>query len=570
MKKMTRRGFVKSGAIGVAAATVLALDVVEASGGSASAATEDSLSPQSLAALSTVVDRQLQGWTSWLTRSGAKGVVSECGWPNRTAAPSEATAWNDVARSWLTKAAAAETPVLSWGSGRVWAPTYLIGALTAQNPKTYISTTQSNARLMANVLGKTHTWGTNLSGGERSSVQSGTGTLLPIVGGGVFSNGNPGKVGVDYFYPTQGDLRYCAAAGVRIVRLPIRWERIQPELSGPLNPMELGLVLAALVGAGKVGMKMVPELHNGAAYVVKGASITTGKSLRLGYRRGTLTASQFVDFWTRFAKAVSSHPGAVAGLEAYGLMNEPNTAPEAQALGANLLANGSFSVRTTAGWTPYQSRLQAVKPPAVAALQITSSGGITGAETDFSVTGKQQLALSGAVMAATTPRQWGVQVDWFGADGRWIGQQSGDWPVDSVGKWTTIAAVLAVPAGATLARTRFRSDKALPAGEVHYLSSCTVHHAAGGFTGPQVWEQLSAAAVGAVRAAGVKSKIWVAGHNAQSPVSWLTDHSAGAWISDPLNKTVYDAHHYFDLAAGGAGIYAGPIGLDAAAAERVL
>ena len=49
----------------------------------------------------------------------------------------------------------------------------------------------------------------------------------------------PGVADKDYRYPTAADLRYVAGRGHRMVRLPIRWERIQPTLLGPLHPAEL-------------------------------------------------------------------------------------------------------------------------------------------------------------------------------------------------------------------------------------------------------------------------------------------------------------------------------------------
>ena len=57
---------------------------------------------------------------------------------------------------------------------------------------------------------------------------------------------NPGRHGEDYVYPAAayvGD-RYSEAAelvaqGVTMFRLPFRWERLQPELAGPLNADEL-------------------------------------------------------------------------------------------------------------------------------------------------------------------------------------------------------------------------------------------------------------------------------------------------------------------------------------------
>ncbi|RZA00362.1 MAG: hypothetical protein EOO68_11395 [Moraxellaceae bacterium] len=49
----------------------------------------------------------------------------------------------------------------------------------------------------------------------------------------------PGEIHKDYTYPVAADLAFIAAQGANVIRLPIRWERIQPTVLTPLNPAEL-------------------------------------------------------------------------------------------------------------------------------------------------------------------------------------------------------------------------------------------------------------------------------------------------------------------------------------------
>ncbi|HSW89202.1 MAG TPA: hypothetical protein VLG12_08615, partial [Candidatus Saccharimonadales bacterium] len=55
--------------------------------------------------------------------------------------------------------------------------------------------------------------------------------------GGEFGEKNlPGKLYTDYIYPHDNlDFRYFSAKHVSVIRLPIRWERIQPTAFGPLS-----------------------------------------------------------------------------------------------------------------------------------------------------------------------------------------------------------------------------------------------------------------------------------------------------------------------------------------------
>jgi len=57
--------------------------------------------------------------------------------------------------------------------------------------------------------------GVNLAGGEFGDV--------------------PGTYGRDYTYPGEKQFAYLASKGFPVARVPIRWERIQRKLLGPLD-----------------------------------------------------------------------------------------------------------------------------------------------------------------------------------------------------------------------------------------------------------------------------------------------------------------------------------------------
>jgi Cellulase (glycosyl hydrolase family 5) len=70
------------------------------------------------------------------------------------------------------------------------------------------------------------------------------------------------KYGYNYLYPSSADLDRYKAAGMELIRLPFKWERMQPTLNGPLSSAELGRLTAFLDAAEARGMKVVLDLHN--------------------------------------------------------------------------------------------------------------------------------------------------------------------------------------------------------------------------------------------------------------------------------------------------------------------
>ncbi|TGE00811.1 glycoside hydrolase family 5 protein [Methylobacterium nonmethylotrophicum] len=120
----------------------------------------------------------------------------------------------------------------------------------------------------------------------------------------------PGRYGFDYLYPSAQTIGRFAALGLTAMRLPIRWERLQPSLRGPLDPDELARLEAAVSAATRSGMRTVIDLHNYAYY---------------GQARidsATVTPAAFADVWRRLARHFRGDASVV-----FGLMNEPHDIP---------------------------------------------------------------------------------------------------------------------------------------------------------------------------------------------------------------------------------------------------
>ncbi|MFK0162619.1 glycoside hydrolase family 5 protein [Rhizobium sp. NPDC090279] len=116
-----------------------------------------------------------------------------------------------------------------------------------------------------------------------------------------------GAANVNYTYPSEDTVRYFAGKGMNVIRLPFRWERLQPALGQPLNGGELQRLKDAVDLIQKHGMSVVLDPHNYAYY----------DKTQIG--QAPVTDLAFGDFWARLAVEFSNHKGV-----AFGLMNEPH------------------------------------------------------------------------------------------------------------------------------------------------------------------------------------------------------------------------------------------------------
>jgi endoglucanase len=123
----------------------------------------------------------------------------------------------------------------------------------------------------------------------------------------------PGVLYKDYVYPKDAEFDYFASIGANAIRLPFRWERIQPALSGELDPAELRQLETTVAMAKSRGMCLILDVHNYGTY--RGQAIGTPE----------VPVQAFIDLWTRLAAQFSD-----TSVVAFGLMNEPFKLPIGQ------------------------------------------------------------------------------------------------------------------------------------------------------------------------------------------------------------------------------------------------
>ncbi|MGV3546800.1 MAG: glycoside hydrolase family 5 protein [Pedobacter sp.] len=139
-------------------------------------------------------------------------------------------------------------------------------------------------------------FGTNLSGAE-------------------FGANVPGQHQQDYSYPLVTDLNYFKSKNMMLVRLPFKWERVQPVLYGPLDPVELKRLTDFIDAAAVRDILIIPDVHNFARRVVNGNREIIGTSL--------VPTTAFTDFWGKLAEVLKTKKN----IWAYGVMNEPFNMP---------------------------------------------------------------------------------------------------------------------------------------------------------------------------------------------------------------------------------------------------
>jgi hypothetical protein len=251
----------------------------------------------------------LRVFTDWLRDGDARGFIGEVGWPSGDAD----RRWNELAGRWYEEADRSDLWITAWAAGEWWGggPLVVYG-----DPSSEMAAAPSASVVEAGRSIGGARRGINVNGGE-----FGIGPNLGIGSGGSFSNDNPGTYDETYRYESSEMFELLATRCLDLIRLPFRWERIQPVLGAPLDRDEVDRLRAALLRADQAGLDAIPTVMNYGAYWL--GEDETGSGVRHPIGSDQVSIADFADLWTRLTDALSDLPNIVA----WGLMNEPVDMP---------------------------------------------------------------------------------------------------------------------------------------------------------------------------------------------------------------------------------------------------
>ncbi|MGV3546806.1 MAG: cellulase family glycosylhydrolase [Pedobacter sp.] len=118
--------------------------------------------------------------------------------------------------------------------------------------------------------------------------------------------------GNDYSYPTIAELDYFKSKGLKLFRLPFKWERIQPALNGNLDVAELAKMTTFVDAARARGLWVILDMHNYGRRKMGGNTIIIGSP--------TLSVAHVADVWEKLALVFRDYEN----IYGYGIMNEPH------------------------------------------------------------------------------------------------------------------------------------------------------------------------------------------------------------------------------------------------------
>lgn len=272
---------------------------------------------------------KLWDFTNWLEENDACGYVGEVGWPNyrhdKVASDEEQEAWNTVAELWYDEADEHNVWVTAFNAdekqryGGYWLSLY---RNAGKDRIRAISETMPNSPPVEAHLGTDeYERGMNLSSGQHWVSNA----RAEKTGDPANTNTNPGTLDEDYWYPGvdedpdtgQNSYEYLSGRDVDLFRVHFKWERMQPELDGPLSKDDVEYLRRSLDNAEKAGVKVILSVQSGGGYHVQDPdNPERSVALNIG---DEITTAQYLDLMRRVSEEFGDHPAVVG----YDLMNEP-------------------------------------------------------------------------------------------------------------------------------------------------------------------------------------------------------------------------------------------------------
>jgi hypothetical protein len=253
------------------------------------------------------VREELRVFTNWLETNGVRGYIGEVGWPND--ADGDGVRWNALAEAWFQDADASQLWVTVWDTGQRRCDYRLAVYKTLACGQPPLAQADVQAQVVeAHPATSNYRRGINVTGASAGAPFGNEPTSS-------FSNVNRGVHGEDYLFDEQSTFDFLAGRGIELVRLPFRWERIQPRLGEPLEAAELQRLKDAVQRARQANLGVILVVQNFGAYYLHDGT----RGVRRTIGSAEVTEAHFVELWLRLSREFRDEPTVLG----YGLMNEP-------------------------------------------------------------------------------------------------------------------------------------------------------------------------------------------------------------------------------------------------------
>lgn len=124
-----------------------------------------------------------------------------------------------------------------------------------------------------------------------------------------FCNDNSGTFGEDYFTNQRPALELLADEGFEGFRIPFLWERMQPNLGGPLDPTGVQALRYMIATADRLGCKVILAMHNAGDYTIRINDAPVACRLQESVNgQVRVESDHFVEFWSRMSHALCGLP----------------------------------------------------------------------------------------------------------------------------------------------------------------------------------------------------------------------------------------------------------------------
>src|SRR6266436_9748650 len=125
---------------------------------------------------------------------------------------------------------------------------------------------------------------------------------INLAGAEFGENNLPGTLGHDYTFNSETTYRYFGAKNLNLVRLMLRWERLQPVLRGPLDLNYLAGAKNNIAWAKTHGDKVILDIHNYGRYKLTENGVLNTYALDNVYGGVVKVAgADLADLWSRLS-----------------------------------------------------------------------------------------------------------------------------------------------------------------------------------------------------------------------------------------------------------------------------